>query len=134
MLIQAILFELLMHSASASELTVISFGGVAKEVQTTAFYKPFEVTSGNKLIAGEYNGELGRIKVMVDTTSVNWDVVQVGGAEVDHRRRGAVQKTQPFAECPAVELSLHSRYAKNNRNSSLNNWATARPTCTHQNC
>ncbi|MEJ5907680.1 ABC transporter substrate-binding protein [Pseudomonas kermanshahensis] len=81
-IIPAILFELLMRNASASELTVISFGGVAKEVQTTAFYKPFEVTSGNKVIAGEYNGELGRIKVMVDTASVNWDVVQVGGAEL----------------------------------------------------
>ncbi|EPK5790037.1 hypothetical protein L4Z97_002885 [Pseudomonas aeruginosa] len=105
MLIQAILFELLMHSASASELTVISFGGVAKEVQTTAFYKPFEVTSGNKLIAGEYNGELGRIKVMVDTTSVNWDVVQVGGAELITGEEGLFKKLSHSRNAP--QSSFH---------------------------
>lgn len=66
----------------ASEITVVSFGGAGKEVQAEAFYKPYEKATGNRVLAGEYNGEMGRIKVMVDTNSVNWDVVQVGGAEL----------------------------------------------------
>lgn len=68
---------LMCGSASAEEMTVISYGGVSKEVQAEVFYKPFESAHDVKLIAGEYNGEMARIKAMVDTKSVNWDVVQV---------------------------------------------------------
>jgi putative spermidine/putrescine transport system substrate-binding protein len=80
--IGALLLTVVASTAMASEITVISFGGAGKDVQTEAFYKPFEKATGNKVLAGEYNGEMGRIKVMVDTHSVNWDVVQVGGAEL----------------------------------------------------
>ena len=73
---------LLSTSALATEMTVISYGGVSKTVQTEVFYKPFEAIHKVKLIAGEYNGEMGRIKVMVDTNSVNWDVVQVEGDDL----------------------------------------------------
>ena len=68
--------------AEAAEITVISFGGTSKDVQTEAFYKPFERSTGNKVLAGEYNGEMGKIKAMVDTHSVTWDVVQVEGPEL----------------------------------------------------
>ncbi|MFR0690699.1 ABC transporter substrate-binding protein [Enterobacterales bacterium AE_CKDN230030158-1A_HGKHYDSX7] len=80
-----ILGALLMGLASgamAADLTVISFGGTSKDVQTEAFYKPFSKVEGMKVIAGEYNGEMGKIKAMVDTGSVNWDVVQVEGPEL----------------------------------------------------
>jgi putative spermidine/putrescine transport system substrate-binding protein len=80
--IGALLLTVAVSNAMASEITVISYGGAGKDVQTEAFYKPFEKTTGNKVLAGEYNGEMGRIKVMVDTQSVNWDVVQVGRAEL----------------------------------------------------
>lgn len=69
-------------SAIATEMTVISYGGVSKTVQAEAFYQPFEAARHIKIIAGEYNGEMGRIKVMVDTNSVNWDVVQVESDEL----------------------------------------------------
>ncbi|MDR3564058.1 MAG: extracellular solute-binding protein, partial [Negativicutes bacterium] len=78
----ALLLTVVATSAMASDITVVSFGGAGKDVQTEAFYKPFETATGNKVVAGDYNGEMGRIKVMVDTHSVNWDVVQVGGAEL----------------------------------------------------
>jgi len=76
---------LLGAQAMASEMTVISYGGVSKAVQTEVFYRPFEAATQAKLIVGEYNGEMGRIKVMVETHSVNWDVVQV---EADDLVRG----------------------------------------------
>jgi putative spermidine/putrescine transport system substrate-binding protein len=80
--IGALLITAMASSAMASEITVISFGGVSKDVQSAAFYKPFEKATGNKVLAGEYNGEMGKIKAMVDTDSVNWDVVQVEGPEL----------------------------------------------------
>lgn len=80
--IGALLIAAISANAMANEITVISFGGASKDVQTDAFYKPFASASGNKVIAGEYNGEMGRIKAMVDTKSVNWDVVQVEAPEL----------------------------------------------------
>lgn len=66
----------------AADLVVVSFGGNNKDAQTTAFYEPFQKTTGVKLVAGEYSGELAKIKAMVDTRSVNWDVVEVGSSEL----------------------------------------------------
>ena len=80
--IGALLIAAISANAMANEITVISFGGASKDVQTDAFYKPFANATGNKVIAGEYNGEMGRIKAMVDTKSVNWDVVQVEAPEL----------------------------------------------------
>lgn len=80
-----ILATLLMGATScamASDLTVVSFGGASKDVQTQAFFKPFEKAMKQKMIIGEYNGEMGKIKAMVDTASVNWDVVQIEGPEL----------------------------------------------------
>ncbi|PRA49478.1 MULTISPECIES: ABC transporter substrate-binding protein [Pseudomonas] len=67
--------------AQAEALTVISVGGLNKDAQQQAFYTPFEKASGIAVRAGEYNGEMGKIKAMVDTGSVSWDVV-----EVDHEQ------------------------------------------------
>ncbi|KAF1051540.1 MAG: Spermidine/putrescine-binding periplasmic protein [Stenotrophomonas maltophilia] len=58
-------------------VTVISYGGASKDAQVAAFYKPFEKASGTKVIAGEWNGEMAKIKAMVDTHSVSWDVLDV---------------------------------------------------------
>ncbi|WP_263140220.1 ABC transporter substrate-binding protein [Pseudomonas sp. RIT-PI-AD] len=80
--IGAMLLSALASHAMASDITVISFGGTSKDVQTEAFYAPFEKATGNKVLAGEYNGEMGKIKAMVDTQSVTWDVVQVEGPEL----------------------------------------------------
>ena len=82
-----ILFPALMaaiHSVSAvaADLTVVSFGGDNKVAQNKAFYAPFQKATGNKIVASEYSGELAKIKAMVDTKSVNWNVVEVGSSEL----------------------------------------------------
>jgi putative spermidine/putrescine transport system substrate-binding protein len=68
--------------ALAADLTVISFGGANKQAQTKAFYEPFEKATGNKVIAGEYNGEMAKVKAMVDTNSVTWNLVEVESPEL----------------------------------------------------
>jgi putative spermidine/putrescine transport system substrate-binding protein len=66
----------------AADLTAISFGGANKQAQTKAFYEPFERASGHKVIAGEYNGEMAKVKAMVDTGSVSWNLVEVESPEL----------------------------------------------------
>lgn len=62
---------------AADSVTVISYGGASKEAQVGAFYKPYESLSGKKVIAGEWNGEMAKLKAMVSTKSTSWDVLDV---------------------------------------------------------
>jgi len=66
----------------AKDLTAVSFGGANKDAQVKAYYQPYEQKTGNKIIAGEYNGELAKVKAMVDTGSVSWDLVEVESPEL----------------------------------------------------
>ncbi|RAU40867.1 MULTISPECIES: ABC transporter substrate-binding protein [unclassified Pseudomonas] len=68
--------------AMAADLTVISFGGANKAAQEKAFYAPWEKAGNGKIVAGEYNGEMAKVKAMVDTKSVNWDLVEVESPEL----------------------------------------------------
>jgi putative spermidine/putrescine transport system substrate-binding protein len=68
--------------AMAADLTVISFGGANKAAQEKAFYAPWEKAGSGKIIAGEYNGEMAKVKAMVDTKSVTYDLVEVESPEL----------------------------------------------------
>ncbi|WP_312935775.1 ABC transporter substrate-binding protein [Pseudomonas sp.] len=68
--------------AESSSLTVISFGGATKAAQQAAYFQPFEKSGAGKIVAGEYNGELSKIKAMVDVGHVSWDVVEVESPEL----------------------------------------------------
>lgn len=66
----------------AASLSVISFGGTNKAAQQKAYYQPFEKSTGINIVAGEYNGEMAKVKAMVDTHSVSWDVLEVESPEL----------------------------------------------------
>ncbi|MCW3478213.1 ABC transporter substrate-binding protein [Neisseriaceae bacterium JH1-16] len=68
--------------AMAKDLTVISFGGANKAAQVKAYYDPFKKVSGINVVGGEYNGEMAKVKAMVDTKSVSWDVLEVESPEL----------------------------------------------------
>lgn len=68
--------------AMADELTVITFGGANKDAQVKAFFKPWEAAGKGKVIVGEHNGELAKVKAMVDTNSVTWNLVEVESPEL----------------------------------------------------
>jgi putative spermidine/putrescine transport system substrate-binding protein len=70
------------QAAQAADLTVISFGGANKAAQEKAYYAPFTKSTGIKVVGGEYNGEMAKVKAMVDTKSVSWDVVEVESPEL----------------------------------------------------
>ncbi len=58
------------------QITVVNFGGANANAQKKAFYEPYEKL-GNKIVAVEYNGEQAKVKAMVETKKVTWDVVEV---------------------------------------------------------
>jgi putative spermidine/putrescine transport system substrate-binding protein len=67
--------------ALAQQITVVNFGGANANAQKKAYYEPFEKT-GTKVVAVEYNGEQAKIKAMVETKKVTWDVVEVESPDV----------------------------------------------------
>ncbi|RFQ22442.1 ABC transporter substrate-binding protein, partial [Pseudomonas sp. ATCC 13867] len=56
--------------AQSQSITVISFGGATKAAQEQAYFKPFEASGAGKIVAGEYNGEMAKVKAMVDVGKV----------------------------------------------------------------
>jgi putative spermidine/putrescine transport system substrate-binding protein len=75
-LVATLALVLSLPALAQQQLTVVNFGGANANAQKKAFYEPYEKT-GTKVVAVEYNGEQAKIKVMVDTRNVTWDVVEV---------------------------------------------------------
>lgn len=69
-------FAALAPAQAADELTIVSWGGSYSESQRKAFYEPF-IAAGNKITEAEYNGEIAKVRAMVEAGSVTWDVVDV---------------------------------------------------------
>lgn len=69
-------------SAGAHAFTVISFGGASGEAMQEAYYTPFSEQHGVRVTAGDYNGEFARIRAMVETGNISWDVVEVESPEL----------------------------------------------------
>lgn len=78
----SLLAAALTQAALAEELTVISFGGANQEAQVKAFYEPFQKATGITLIPVAYNGEMAKIKAMVEAGKPTWDVVEVESPEL----------------------------------------------------
>ncbi len=66
----------------ARDLTIVNFGGAAGEAQQKAFVEPMEKEKGIKIINVAYNGEMAKVKAMVETNNVVWDVVEVETADL----------------------------------------------------
>jgi putative spermidine/putrescine transport system substrate-binding protein len=75
-LVATLAAALSLPALAQQQLTVVNFGGANANAQKKAFYEAYEKT-GTKVVAVEYNGEQAKIKVMVDTKNVTWDVVEV---------------------------------------------------------
>ncbi|WP_227106603.1 ABC transporter substrate-binding protein [Chromobacterium rhizoryzae] len=69
-------------ASQAQALTIVSFGGANQAAQVQAYYQPFQRATGIKVLAGEYNGEMAKVKAMVAARSVSWDVLEVEAPEL----------------------------------------------------
>jgi len=74
---------LALHAHAEGTLTVVNFGGANGTAQKKAYYEPFEKSAGVKILPVEYNGEQAKIKAMVETGKVTWDVVEAESADLD---------------------------------------------------
>src|SRR5262245_23777598 len=69
---------LLASGASADEpLTVTSWGGAYQKSQEKAYFEPYTQKTGVKVLQDEWAGSTAKIKGMVETKQVIWDIVDV---------------------------------------------------------
>jgi putative spermidine/putrescine transport system substrate-binding protein len=66
--------------AGGKQLTIVSWGGAYQESQRKAYYEPYMKEKGAKIVEEEYDGELGKVKAMVEAKQVTWDVIDVDAA------------------------------------------------------
>jgi putative spermidine/putrescine transport system substrate-binding protein len=64
-------------AVAADSLTIVSWGGAYSESQREAFYKPFAKDTGIQVTEEEYNGEIAKIRAMVESNNVTWDVMDL---------------------------------------------------------
>lgn len=80
---------------AADEMTFASWGGAYQDGIREAWMKPFTQETGIK-ITEDTNPVIARIKAMVDTDSVEWDVVTAGGASLmQGAKSGLFEKITP---------------------------------------
>jgi len=64
------------------KLTVVSYGGGAyQESHKTAFCEPFGLFTAVKVESVTWNAEYGKLKAMVESGNVPWDVVEITAAQ-----------------------------------------------------
>jgi putative spermidine/putrescine transport system substrate-binding protein len=70
----------------SGELRIAAYGGSAQDAERKAYFQPFEAMSGIKVhdFAG---ADLNKVKAMVDTGNVEWDVVQLSQGSVANLRK-----------------------------------------------
>jgi putative spermidine/putrescine transport system substrate-binding protein len=68
--------------SNARDLTIVSWGGAYQEAQRKAYFDPFMKKTGGKVLDESYNGEMAKIRAMVESNNVTWDVVQVESPEL----------------------------------------------------
>lgn len=68
--------------AHAADLVVVNAGGANGNAQKAAYVEPFQKSSGQKVVVVEWNQEMGKIKAMVDSKNVSWDVVEMESGDI----------------------------------------------------
>jgi putative spermidine/putrescine transport system substrate-binding protein len=77
----------------AADITVVNFGGANGAAQKAAFIEPFQKGGANKVVMVEYNGEMAKLKAMVEAKKTSWDVLEVESGDIGRAcEEGLIEK------------------------------------------
>ncbi|TIV42440.1 MAG: ABC transporter substrate-binding protein [Mesorhizobium sp.] len=62
-------------SLAADQITITSWGGATQAAERQAWFEPFSKETGIEITEDEYSGDAAKIRAMVDSKNVTWDVV-----------------------------------------------------------
>ncbi|WP_413992326.1 polyamine ABC transporter substrate-binding protein [Labrys okinawensis] len=64
-----------MSIAKAADLTVVGWGGSYQDSQKKAYFEPFAKETGVNIKEDSWSGEIAKIRAMVETKSITWNVI-----------------------------------------------------------
>src|SRR6185436_12584797 len=65
------------QTATARDLTIVSWGGNFQDAQREIFFTPFGQQTGKKVLDQSWDGGVGVLDAKVKVGNPNWDVVEV---------------------------------------------------------
>ncbi len=66
----------------AADLVVVNAGGANGDAQRSAYVEPFQKATGQKVVVVEWNQEMGKLKAMVESKKVSWNVVEIESGDI----------------------------------------------------
>ncbi|EPJ45911.1 MAG: family 1 extracellular solute-binding protein [Osedax symbiont Rs1] len=100
---------LLVNTAvQARPLTVVGFGGAAQQAQKSTMVDPFTAKTKIEVLADSYNGGLAKIKAMVDSKTVTWDVVLLEDPDLIQACEEGLIEPMDWASVGGKDLYLES--------------------------
>lgn len=69
-------------SATARDLTVVSWGGALQDGQKAVYFQPFQEKQGVKMTDEPWDGGVGVLRAKIQGGNANWDVVEVESEEL----------------------------------------------------
>lgn len=66
----------------ATDLVVVNAGGANGNAQRAAYVEPFQKKTGNKVVVVEWNQEMGKLKAMVESKKISWNVVEIESGDI----------------------------------------------------
>jgi putative spermidine/putrescine transport system substrate-binding protein len=82
LLLLAVVLAVPLSASAQSQLTVVSFGGSYQEAQRKAFFEPFAKAAGVKLVEDEWAGQMAKLRAMVQSGNVTWDVLSISDGQL----------------------------------------------------
>jgi putative spermidine/putrescine transport system substrate-binding protein len=68
--------------STANEITITSWGGAYAESQRKAYYEPFMAATGVKVIEDEWNGDMAKVRAMVETSAYTSNLIDAESNDV----------------------------------------------------
>lgn len=56
-------------------ITAVSWGGSFQAMESEAYFQPYMKETGNTIVEDTWNGEIAKVRAMVETNNVSWDLI-----------------------------------------------------------
>ncbi|WP_027577185.1 ABC transporter substrate-binding protein [Bradyrhizobium sp. WSM1743] len=71
---------LIKPALAGDQLTVVSWGGTYQPILRKNVFEPFSKATGIKITEDVYSGDIGKIRAMVESKTVSWDVIDAASS------------------------------------------------------
>ncbi len=98
-----VVYQASVLAQSPRQLTIVSWGGNVQEAQRKAFFEPFANENNVRVVEEEWQGELAKLRAMVQSGNITWDVVSPSVLALEAAcQEGLLERVDPKLVDPAT--------------------------------